>query len=73
MAKPLQFFLLLFTGFYGNNMHAQSFVNGDLDGIVGFTSAPTGWSQIPFNDPTIQAGQSAGLATSDILGVNGPS
>ncbi|MBL4668146.1 MAG: gliding motility-associated C-terminal domain-containing protein [Flavobacteriales bacterium] len=35
--------------------HAQTFVNGDLNGITGNSNTPTNWIQIPFTDPISQS------------------
>jgi gliding motility-associated-like protein len=51
---------------------AQSFVNGDMDGIVNFDNAPTGWTHIPHTDPACQASTAPG-ATVDVADSTGPS
>ncbi|MDG1331518.1 MAG: gliding motility-associated C-terminal domain-containing protein [Crocinitomicaceae bacterium] len=68
----LHIFVLLLVSLQGNNARAQSFVNGDLDGIVNFDIAPTGWLQIPQTDPACQALPSALQATTDLVDSTGP-
>lgn len=72
MKHPLHIFSLLFIFCCSSTLTAQSFVNGDLDGIVDFVSVPTGWMQVPFTDPAILASPTAVQATVDIADVNGP-
>ena len=71
MTKAFYIITLLFICL-GFSSRAQSFVNGDLDGIVNFISVPTGWTQIPFTDPICQ-GISAPSATLDVADIIGPS
>lgn len=72
MVYPLRIFSFFLVLCCANSADAQSFVNGDLDGIVGFTNAPTGWSHIPFTDPVCLASPTAAQATVDIADINGP-
>ena len=51
---------------------SQSFNNGDLNGTVGTSVAPTGWAQVPHTDPNSIANQAIS-ATSDVCNTTGPS
>ncbi len=51
---------------------AQTFVNGDMNGTVDFTSIPFGWEAIPFTDPACTA-TAAIQATVDIADATSPS
>ena len=72
MTSTLQIPVLLFICCLGNFSRAQTFVNGNLGGIVNFESVPTAWTQIPFTDPICQ-GNSAPSATVDVADFTGPS
>lgn len=70
MKRACQFLLVLpFVGL--SFVQGQSFVNGDLNGTIGISAAPTSWGQVPYGDP---ASQSTGTlqATSDLCNTTGP-
>lgn len=50
---------------------AQGFVNGDLNGVVQTSVAPTNWLQIPFTDPVSLSTFAPG-GTSDVTSMTGP-
>lgn len=60
--------ICIFSPFQGVS---QSFTNGDLNGSVGVSATPTGWSQIPNTDPASMATGTA-QATSDVTSATGP-
>lgn len=52
-------------------LHAQDFVNGDLNGTVATSSIPTNWSPVPYTDPMNMA-NAAISATADVTSLTGP-
>ncbi|MEO8588359.1 MAG: gliding motility-associated C-terminal domain-containing protein [Flavobacteriales bacterium] len=50
---------------------AQSFVNGDLEGVSGTSVTPPGWTNVPYGDPVCEA-DAEYAATPDLTDVNGP-
>lgn len=64
------FWLLLIPG---NKMHAQSFVNGDLEGtITGYSSLPDLWDNVPYTDVVCNA-PNPSAATPDLITLDAPS
>lgn len=61
----------LFCNFLPFQGASQAFTNGDLNGTVGVSATPTGWSQIPNTDPASAATGTA-QATSDVTSATGP-
>ncbi|MBL7767032.1 MAG: gliding motility-associated C-terminal domain-containing protein [Chitinophagaceae bacterium] len=69
MKKTLTIFILLFSIINGR---AQTFLNEDLDGLMGGASViPYNWLGVPFGDPNCLASAVAG-ATADITYLTGP-
>ena len=64
--------MLLATIVFDNLSQAQSFVNGDLEGIADYHSVPQGWHFIPYTDPICHAYTNV-EATADIVDSAGPS
>ncbi len=56
-----------------NKLTAQQFVNGGLEGPIGFSVAPTGWQRIPYTDTICLATNISGYDSPDITGATGPS
>jgi hypothetical protein len=56
-----------------NCCYGQSFINGDLDGVVnGLSCLPTNWQNVPFDDINCLGAQ-IGNDTPDLTNLNGPS
>lgn len=53
------------------SIYSQTLLNGDLNGAVLPSSAPTSWAQVPFTDPVTQA-TGTPQATSDVTSTTGP-
>ena len=51
--------------------YAQDFINGDLDGVVGTSVAPTSWQLVPYTDPHCSATNTM-TSTADICDPSGP-
>ena len=51
--------------------NGQAFINGDLNGVVATSSAPTNWAQVAFTDPLSLATMTLS-ATSDVTSLTGP-
>ena len=62
--------ILLLTN-YISDVNAQNFQNGDLDGIIGNSSLPTFWDNVPYTDVNCLA-FSFDETTPDVTGINGP-
>ena len=50
---------------------AQNFTNPVLDGSVGYSIAPTGWTHVPYTDPDCDATDPL-YATTDLCNLSGP-
>jgi hypothetical protein len=61
--------ILLLTN-YISDANAQNFQNGDLDGIIGMSSLPTFWDNVPYTDVNCQATE-FNTATPDVTGLTG--
>lgn len=67
-----QVITILFCIFFVINCYSQSFVNGDLDGVVnGPSCLPNNWQNVPRNDANCLA-INPGEDTPDLTNINGP-
>lgn len=67
--KTLWIVAVLFA--LNNTLLAQSFVNGDLEGIEGQNQIAPGWQNVPLTDPNYQGGGTIGSDTPDLIGLIG--
>ena len=63
---------LLVAAFSRSPIIAQTFENGDLEGVAGSAVVPDGWTRVLFDDPQCEA-LGPGQDTPDCTDVNGPS
>jgi len=70
--KNKRLIIITFFHFVTLNCYCQSFLNGDLDGIVnGNSCLPTNWMNVPLSDPNCLAAQ-VGNDTPDLTSISGP-
>ena len=67
----IQFVLaILLLVSFASNAIAQNFQNGDLDGIIGMSSLPTFWDNVPYTDVNCQA-FNYNETTPEVTGITG--
>lgn len=71
--KPIYLIFTILLSVIINSCYGQSFINGDLDGVVnGLSCLPTNWQNVPFDDINCLGAQ-MGNDTPDLTNHNGPS
>jgi hypothetical protein len=64
--------VIVLCGMLSINSYGQSFINGDLEGIItGISCLPDNWQNVPFDDTNCLASQS-GNDTPDLTNLSGP-